>query len=184
MASVVVTPENYEELSRAQRKRIIPIGIRACDQHRYPIASGWFSRGVALIRRPLAGMTQYQLAPRWRTFVSAKIAVPRLWAGHGSYLRRFPTRKLLQKAISLSEELTHGECPRNDHVFRFDRRNRWRVRPRLTLSTAWRTTIRRILPTTISTSRTICPRCLGPVVWRPQRMMHPTSRHRPAWVGR
>lgn len=115
MASVVVIPENYEELSKAQRERIIPICIKAFDEHGCPIAAEWFSRGVAPVRMELVGMAQYQLGDPWRASELAEVTVHRLWARHGTNVGRFPARRVLKKAMWISEELKHGDW----HKMRF-----------------------------------------------------------------
>jgi len=117
MASVVVIPENYEELSQAQRKRIIPICIRACDEYGYPIASEWFSHGVAPVRTKLVSMAHHQLGDPWCASELAEATVHRLWARYGSNLGRFPARRVLKKAMWISEELKHGDWHRIRYLY-------------------------------------------------------------------
>jgi hypothetical protein len=115
MASVVVIPENYEELSKARGQPIIPICISAVDQLGRLIAPDWFRRGVAPIRTELVEMAHYQLGDPWCASELAETTVHRLWARHGSNVGRFPARRVLKKAMWISEELKYGDW----HKMRF-----------------------------------------------------------------
>jgi hypothetical protein len=101
MESVVVIPENYEALSQAQGKRIIPICIKACDEDGSPIATEWFSLGVAPVHAELVGMAHHQLGDPWC----------------GSNLGHFPARRVLKKAMWVSEELKYGDWHRIRYLY-------------------------------------------------------------------
>jgi hypothetical protein len=117
MASVVVIPQNYEELSEAQRKRIIPICIRASDEDGCPIDYKWFSHGVAPVHAELVSMANHQLGDPWCASELAEAAVHRLWARYGSNLGRFPARRVLKKAMWISEELKYGDWHRIRYLY-------------------------------------------------------------------
>jgi hypothetical protein len=108
MGRLVVIPQNYEHLSSAQRKQIVPICIRAFDQHGQPIAAEWFFYGVAPVRQLLVSMAHYLLGDPWCASELAETAVHRLWAKHGSALGRYPARRVLKKAMWVGEELMAG----------------------------------------------------------------------------
>jgi DNA-directed RNA polymerase specialized sigma24 family protein len=109
MAPMVVIPENYDALPQAQRKRIIPICIRAFDEQGRQIASDWFSRGVAPIRKQLVGMAYHALGDPWCASELAETTVHRLWARHGDSVGRYPARRVLKKAVWIAEELKSGD---------------------------------------------------------------------------
>jgi len=109
MASVVVIPENYDELPQLQREQIIPICIRALDDHGRQIASDWFFRGVAPVRRELVGMAQHELGDPWCASELAEATVHRLWARHGDSVGRYPARRVLKKAVWIAWELKTGD---------------------------------------------------------------------------
>ena len=106
--SVVVIPDNYEKLPPAQRKEIIPICIRARDEHGRRIAPDWFSRGVAPVRRELVGMAQHELGDPWCASELAEATVHRLWARHGDSIGHHPARRVLKKAVWIAWELKAG----------------------------------------------------------------------------
>jgi len=109
MASVVVIPQDYEDLPSAQRKQIIPICITACDGFGQPIAAEWFVSGVAPIRKELVGLAHHALGDPWRVSELAETTVHRLWARHGSDVGRYPARRVLVKAKWIAEELKNGD---------------------------------------------------------------------------
>jgi hypothetical protein len=109
MEPVVVIPANYEELSHSERKRIVPICIRAFDEHGRQIAGDWFSRGVAPIRRKLVAMADHALGDPWCASELAETTVHRLWARHGHAVGRYPERRVLTKARWVAEELRTGD---------------------------------------------------------------------------
>jgi hypothetical protein len=109
MAPIVVIPEDYDELPTPQRKQIIPICIRALDRNGREIASEWFSRGVAPIRRELVGMAHHALGDPWCASELAETTVHRLWARHGDSVGRYPARRVLKKAVWIAEELKSGD---------------------------------------------------------------------------
>jgi hypothetical protein len=115
MASVVIIPENYQELSRAQQTRIIPICISTVDRLGRLIAPDWFWRGVSPVRMQLVAMAHRQLGDPWCASELAETTVHRLWERHGSNVGRFPARRVLKKAIWISEELKYGDW----HKMRF-----------------------------------------------------------------
>jgi hypothetical protein len=106
--SVVVIPGNYEELPLSERKEIIPICIRARDDHGRRIAPDWFSRGVAPVQRELVGMARHELGDPWRASELAEVTVHRLWARHGESVGRHPARRVLKKAVWIAWELRAG----------------------------------------------------------------------------
>jgi hypothetical protein len=107
--SVVVIPDDYEELPLSQRKEIIPICIRARDVHGRAIAPEWFSRGVAPVRRELVGMAQHELGDPWCASELAETTVHRLWARHGDSVGHYPARRVLKKAVWIAWELKTGD---------------------------------------------------------------------------
>lgn len=109
MEQVVVIPPNYEDLSHSERKRIIPICIRAFDAYGCPIAREWFSRGVAPKRRELVAMAEHVLGDPWCASELAETTVHRLWARHGHAVGRYPDRRVLKKAWWVAEELRTGD---------------------------------------------------------------------------
>jgi hypothetical protein len=102
-------PDNYEELPQGQQKQIIPICMRAFDGNGREIATEWFSRGVAPIRRELVGMAHHALGDPWRASELAETTVHRLWARHGDCVGRYPARRVLKKAVWIAEELKSGD---------------------------------------------------------------------------
>jgi hypothetical protein len=112
MAPVVVIPQNYEDLPRAQREEIVPICITACDRHGQEIAPEWFFDGVAPVRRQLVRIAQYALGDPWCVSELAETTVHRLWARYGNAVGRCPSRRVLKKAMWLGEELKIGDWRR------------------------------------------------------------------------
>jgi DNA-directed RNA polymerase specialized sigma24 family protein len=112
MASVVVIPQNYEDLPSVERRQIIPICITACDGLGQPIAVEWFVSGVAPIRKELVGLAHHALGDPWRVSELAEITVHRLWKRHGSAVGRYPSRRVLVKAKWIAEELKTGDWRR------------------------------------------------------------------------
>jgi hypothetical protein len=106
--SVVVIPDNYEELPLSQQKEIIPICIRASDERGHRIAPDWFSRGVAPVQKELVGMARHELGDPWRASELAEATVHRLWARHGDSIGHHPDRRVLKKAVWIAWELKAG----------------------------------------------------------------------------
>src|SRR5260370_13213300 len=102
MASVVVIPHDYEELSYALRKQIIPICITAFDRHGQPIAPEWFSAGVAPVRKQLVRIAQFALGDPWCVSGLAEPTVHKLSSPHGSAVRECPARSVRKKAMWVS----------------------------------------------------------------------------------
>ena len=97
MEPIVVIPQNYDDLSHAQRKQTIPICIRACDRYGQPIVPEWFFSGVAPVRKQLVRIAHYALGDPWCVSELAEAAVHRLWARHGSAVGRCPARRVLKR---------------------------------------------------------------------------------------
>jgi hypothetical protein len=109
MRSVVIIPENYEELPPVQRGLVIPICIRAFDKHGCLIALEWFSLGVAPVHRELVSIAKYTLGDAWCASELAETTVHRLWARHGDSVGRYPARRVLKKAVWIAQELKSGD---------------------------------------------------------------------------
>jgi len=115
MALVVVIPEDYEELSHAQRDQIIPICIQAFDRAGRPIAPEWFSRGVAPVRNSLVRIAHHTMGDPWCVSELAEATVHRLWAKHGAALGSCPARRVLKMAMWLGNELNIGDWRKKRH---------------------------------------------------------------------
>ena len=115
MGRVVVIPQNYEDLSYAQRKLIIPICIAAFDRYDEPIAPEWFLSGVAPARNQLVRIANYLMGDPWCVSELAEATVHRLWAKHGSAVGLYPARRVLKKAMWVGEELMAGDWRRLKH---------------------------------------------------------------------
>jgi hypothetical protein len=115
MPLVVVIPENYESLPSAERKSIVPIYIRAVDGSGHPVATEWFTDGVAPVRKELVGMAHHTLGDPWRASELAEITVHRLSARHGRSVGRYPSRRVLVKAHWVAEELRTGDWRRTKY---------------------------------------------------------------------
>jgi hypothetical protein len=115
MPLVVVIPENYESLPSAERKKIIPICIKAVDISGCPIPTEWFTDGVAPVRKELVGMAHHTLGDPWRASELAETTVHRLAAKHGRFLGRYPARRVLVKAYWVAEELKTGDSRRTKY---------------------------------------------------------------------
>ena len=115
MALVVVIPEDYEELSRAQRDQIIPICIQAFDRAGRPIAPEWFSRGVAPVHNRLVRIANHTMGDPWCVSELAEATVHRLWAKHGDALGSRPARRVLKMAMWLGKELNIGDWRKKRH---------------------------------------------------------------------
>src|SRR5260370_371628 len=115
MSSVVVIPHDYEELSYALRKQIIPICITAFDRHGQPIAPEWFSAGVGPVRKQLVRIAQFALGDPWCVSELAEATVHNLWARYGSGVGECPARRVLKKAMWLAAELKAGDWRRRKY---------------------------------------------------------------------
>jgi hypothetical protein len=109
MTSLIVIPQNYDDLPEAQRKQIIPICIATLDQKGQPIAPQWFFDGVAPVRKHLVSLAHWALGDPWCASELAEATVHRLWARYGDSVGRCPWRRVLKKAIWMAEELKVGD---------------------------------------------------------------------------
>lgn len=108
MKSIVVIPQNYEELSYCEREQIIPICINAFDRHGRPIPPEWFSKGVAPVRERLVNIARRMLGDPWCVSELAEITVHRLWKKYRTVVRPYPARLVLKKALWISGEMKYG----------------------------------------------------------------------------
>jgi len=115
MAPVVVIPHDYEELSYALRKEIIPICITAFDRHGQSIAPEWFSAGVAPVRKQLVRIAKFALGDPWCVSELAEATVHKLWARYGCAVGECPARRVLKKAMWLGAELKAGDWRRRKY---------------------------------------------------------------------
>lgn len=109
MTSLIVIPQNYEDLPDAQREQIIPICIAARDRKGQLIEPRWFFEGVEPVRKHLVNLAQYALGDAWCVSELAEATVHRLWSRYGASLGRCPWRRVLKKAIWMAEELKIGD---------------------------------------------------------------------------
>ncbi len=109
MTSLVVIPQNYEDLPEAQREQIIPICMAARDRKGQLIEPRWFFEGVAPVRKHLVSLAHYALGDPWCVSELAEATVHRLWSRYGASVGRCPWRRVLKKAIWMAEELRIGD---------------------------------------------------------------------------
>ena len=99
MASVVVLPQNYEELSPTERSAIVPICIAAFDRQGQPIPPEWFSKGVEPVREHLVNIARHILGDPWCVSELAEVTVHRLWEKHQIVVHPSPARLVLKTAM-------------------------------------------------------------------------------------
>jgi hypothetical protein len=109
MTSLVVIPQNYEDLPEEQREQIIPICMAARDRKGQLIEPRWFFEGVAPVRKHLVSLAHYALGDPWCVSELAEATVHRLWSRYGTSVGRCPWRRVLKKAIWMAEELRIGD---------------------------------------------------------------------------
>jgi hypothetical protein len=109
MTSLVVIPQNYEDLPETQRNQIIPICMAAQDWKGQQIEPRWFFDGVAPVRKHLVSLAHWALGDPWCVSELAEATVHRLWSRYGASVGRCPWRRVLKKAIWMAEELKIGD---------------------------------------------------------------------------
>lgn len=109
MTSLVIIPQDYEDLPDSQREQTIPICMAARDRKGQLIDPRWFFEGVAPVRKHLVSLAQYALGDPWCVSELAEATVHRLWSRYGAALGRCPWRRVLKKAIWMAEELRIGD---------------------------------------------------------------------------
>jgi hypothetical protein len=114
-SSVVIIPQNYEEMPERQRKQTIPICIPALDSAGRRIAPEWFHSGVAPVRKELVRIARFVLGDPWCASELAETTVHRLWARHGDAIGRYPARRVLKKAMWIAQELKVSDWRMRKH---------------------------------------------------------------------
>jgi DNA-directed RNA polymerase specialized sigma24 family protein len=76
------------------------------------IAWEWFSCGVAPVRIQLVALAYRVLGDPWCASELAETTVHRLWARYGESVGRYPSRRVLKKAMWVAEELKSGDWRR------------------------------------------------------------------------
>ncbi len=113
--SVIIIPQNYDEMPERQRRHTIPICIPARDSAGGLIAPEWFHSGVAPVRKELVRIARFVLGDPWCVSELAETTVHRLWARHGDSIGRYPSRRVLKKAMWIAQELKISDWRMRKH---------------------------------------------------------------------
>jgi hypothetical protein len=105
----VIIPFDYERLSEAQRRLIVPICIASADRFGNEVASIWFEKGVAPVQERLRDLARYNLRDVWRVSELAEITVHKLWERHGKDAGDSPWRRVWARAVWEARALAKGE---------------------------------------------------------------------------
>jgi hypothetical protein len=105
---VVIIPSDYEQLSEARRRTIIPIYIESKDRYGNPIHPDWFERGVRPIYRELIELAGSALGDRRMVSDIAQPSVHKLWYRHGDNVGEKPYCRVWRRAIWEAKDLAWG----------------------------------------------------------------------------
>jgi hypothetical protein len=103
----VVIPFNFEKLSPAELKDVVPICLARTDGSGNQIAWRWFE-AVDKIQGPLRLLARHFLSDVWRVSELSDIAVQTVWNKHREDFGRHPDRRIYVQAQWSAKDLQSG----------------------------------------------------------------------------
>lgn len=105
--TVVTIPFDFEQLSPAAQRSIVPIAIPAIDEDGAKIAWGWFE-AVDRVQNPLRGLARTFLGDVWRVSELTESAVKSVWRTHREDYGYSPSTRIYVQAKWVARDMRAG----------------------------------------------------------------------------